>query len=322
MDPRNHATPLAPVVLNVPRVQIVRQSASEIRMHVGMLAVSLLIASSFPVAASIAGDLNSMVLTLLRFALASLLFLPLVALRHRSELLPSLRSFLGYAALSAPLVAYFVAMFAALKTTTAVNTGALFTLGPGFAALFSWLIAGERLPGRRILALVIGMLGALWVVFRDEPARILVLGLAEGDVLFIAGTILFGLYTVLIRRLHRGEPMHVMTLWTLVTGTGWLLLLGWDDLVAVRWSAVEPRVFAAIAYLGVFTTLLSFLLTQMAVRVLGPMRTMAYTYLNPALVALFSWALGDTGLSWILLPGIGLTAASMLVLQRDSAAAS
>jgi len=102
-----------------------------------MLMATVLIATSFPVVASIAGAMDSVVLTLLRFALASLLFLPLVALRYRLEVIPNWRSLVRYAALSAPLVGFFLAMFEALRTTTAVNSGALFTFGPSFAALFA-----------------------------------------------------------------------------------------------------------------------------------------------------------------------------------------
>lgn len=287
-----------------------------------MIVATLLISTSFPVVASIAGAMDSLVLTLLRFALASLLFLPLVALRHRRELIPTWSSLGRYALLSAPLVGFFFAMFEALRTTNAVNTGALITFGPCFAALIALVLVGERTGGQRLVALVTGMVGAVWVVFRGEVSRLVELDLAMGDAIFLAGTVSIGLYTVLIKRLHRGEPMAVMTFWTLVTGTGWLFLLGWDELAAVSWGEVEPRVLGWLAYLAVFTTLISFLLTQKAVTVIGPTRVMAYTYLNPALVALLAWTLGDGAIGWLSLPGLVLTLASTVVLQRCDIPAS
>ena len=288
------------------------------RAHGMMVLATLLVATSFPVVASIAGAMESVVLTFLRFALASLLFLPLVALRHRGYLIPNWRSLARYAALSAPLVGFFFAMFEALRTTTTVNTGALFTFVPSFAAVLAFVLLGERIAGKRIVALVAGMVGAMWVVFRGDPSRFMELQLTAGDDFFVAGTASLGLYAVLIKRIHRGEPMAVMTFWTLVTGSGWLLLLGWGELVAVRWSEVEPRVLGAVSYLAIFTTLISFLLTQMAITVIGPTRTMAYTYLNPALVALLAWTLGDGAIGWMSVPGVGLTLVSMVVLQRGS----
>jgi len=283
-----------------------------------MVLASLLIATSFPVVASIAGALDSLTLTLLRFVLASLLFLPLVALRYRTEAIPGKAALIRYATLSAPLVGFFCAMFEALRTTTAINTGALFTFVPNFAALFTLLILGERLTGRHLVALGTGMIGALWVVFRGDPSRVMALDLVSGDAIFLAGTASLGLYAVLIKRLHRGEPMAVMTFWTLVTGSGWLLMLGWDTFDAICWQEIEPGVFGAIAYLAIFTTLVTFLLTQKAVAVIGPTQTMAYNFLNPTLVALLAWILGDGALGWMVLPGVGFTLLSMAVLQRGN----
>lgn len=288
------------------------------RAHVTMVVSTLLVATSFPAVAAVAGTLDSTVLTLLRFALASLLFLPLVALRHGRETIPSGRSLVRYAVLSAPLVGFFFAMFEALRTTTAVNTAALFTLGPSFAALFALLLLRERLTSRQLVSLLVATLGATWVVLRGDPSRLLEFDLVVGDGYFIAGTAALGLYSTLVKRLHRCEPMAVMTFWTLVTGTGWLLLLSWSELPSIGWGAIEPPVFAGIGYLAVFTTLVTFMLGQRAVVVIGPTRMMAYTYLNPAIVALIAWIIGDGAIDWAMVPGIALTLVAMISLQRPS----
>lgn len=281
-----------------------------------MIFASLLIATSFPVVASIADALDSLMLTLLRFILASVLFLPLVVLHYRTQTIPNLAALIRYATLSAPLVGFFYAMFEALKTTTVINTGALFTFVPGFAALFARIILGERLTSRHWFALGTGMIGALWVVFRGDFSRILALDLVFGDATFLAGTASLGLYAVLVKRLHRNEPMAVMTFWTLVTGSGWLLFLGWNTFATIHWHTIDLLVFEAIAYLAIFTTLITFLLTQKAVAIIGPTQTMAYNYLNPTLVALIAWALGGNALHGMTLPGVGLTLVSMALLRH------
>ncbi len=289
--------------------------------HTTMIVSTFLVATSFPVVAAVAGALDSAVLTLLRFGLASLLFLPLVAARHGRETIPSGRSLVRYAVLSAPLVGFFFAMFEALRTTTPVNTAALFTLGPSFAALFAFLCLRERLAPRQLVALLIATLGAMWVVLRGDPSRILSLDFVVGDAYFLAGTALLGLYSTLVKRLHRCEPMEVMTFWTLVTGTGWLLLSRWSELSSIRWDAIELQTIIAIGYLAVFATLITFLLGQRAVVVIGPTRMMAYAYLNPALVGLATWVLGDGAVGWAAVPGIALTLAAMISLQRHTSPA-
>lgn len=278
---------------------------------------TLLVATSFPVVESIAGDLDSAVLAVVRFALAALLFLPLVVARHGRRVLPTWRSLVRYALLSAPLVGFFFGMFEALRTTTAVHTAALFTFAPAFAAVFSLLLLHERFSLRRVLGLGLGMLGASWVALGGDPERLVALHFVAGDAIFLAATASLGLYGALVKRLHRGEPLEIMTFWTLVTGTAWLLLLGHDPLTHVPWTAFEPRVLVAVGYLALFTTLITFLLTQSATLVIGPTRALSYTYLNPILVAVLAWTLGADALGLAALPGVGLTFASMVVLQTD-----
>lgn len=287
------------------------------RAHASMLLSALLVATSFPVVATISGVLDSAVLTFLRFALASLIFLPLVAIRYRGHWIPSLLAFLRYALLSAPLVGFFVAMFEALRTSNSVNTGALFTLAPGFATVLAFLLLGERSSRTRLIALCLATIGALWVVFRGDIDALMSVDLVIGDAYFVAGTASLGLYVVLIKRLHKGEPMAIVTFWTLVSGTIWLSLFCGPQVLALKSSVLTVKLFAAISYLAVFTTLITFVLTQAAIVVIGPTRTMAYNYLNPTLVALLIWALGENTLNWQAIPGIAMTLSAMLILQRQ-----
>ena len=93
------------------------------RVHAQVLLSRALVATSFVVGAEITHGLAPELLTLLRFALATLLFLPYVAWRHGLAL-PSLRALAGYAAISAAIVSFFWAMFEALRWTSALNTAA------------------------------------------------------------------------------------------------------------------------------------------------------------------------------------------------------
>lgn len=287
------------------------------KAHAAMVVSTLLVATSFPAVSMVAGALHSAVLTTLRFALAALLFLPWIAARHPGGLRPDRRAILRYAILSAPLVGFFVAMFEALRTTTPLNTAAIFTLVPSFVAVFAFFLLRERVDARRGIALSLGTVGALWVVSRGEPSRLLALDFAVGDAWFLAGTASLGLYAVLVKRLHRGEPQAVMTFWTLVTGALWLTAFAGHRTFEVAWTEVPPRVFAVTACLAAFTTLATFFLTQYAATVVGPTRTMAYTFWNPALVAVLAWAIDGARVDAAAWPGVALTVLAT-VAMRDA----
>jgi len=293
------------------------RGVSVARVHAQMLISRGLVATSFPVGAAITHGLDPAMLTLIRFALAALLFAPFIVLRHRL-VLPPPRALARYAAISACLVTFFWCMFQGLRFTSALNAAALFPLVPGLAALFAALIAHERLGVHRLAALGVGLVGALWVVFRGDPERALALAFNRGDLIFFGGCLALALYTPLVRRLHRGEPAAVMTFWILVTGTGWLLLLNNTAIWTTDWAAVDAAVFAGIAYLAVFTTIITFFIQQHATLHIGPTRVTSYSYLNPALVVLVEWAAGQGLPPPMVWPGIAIILAAILVVQSGA----
>lgn len=291
-------------------------SALQRRAHLLVFGASALIATSFPVGAAITHGLDSLVLTLLRFSLAALLFGPIVAWRFGLPL-PDWRDLLRYATVSAALVGFFWGMFVALRYTSALNTGTIFTLTPVVAAITSYFLLRERLGRVALLALLLALIGAIWVIFRGDLAAALSLQLGRGDLIMLAATVSMGVYGPLIKWLHRGEPMARMTFWIMVTGAGWLLLLSAGRLGEVEWGAISPSVLWGIAYLAVFTTLITFFVFQWATTVVGPTRVMSYIFLNPALVLLLGLAMGDAlppALTW---PGLVLSLGATLLLQRS-----
>ncbi len=288
-----------------------------VRVHAQLLLGRALVATSFPVGAAIAHGLQPERLTLLRFALATLLFAPYVAWRHGLAM-PSARALAGYALIGGCLVTFFWCMFAALRLTTALNAAALFTVLPGIAALYGAVLVRERLGRRRLAALILGAVGALWVVFRGDLGLLLSLDINKGDLIFLAGLLAMGLYTPLVQRLRRDEPAAVMTFWTMATGTVWLLLLNNRAVFQTDWHAVEAQVLAGIAYLAVFTTIISFFIIQHATLHLGSTRVMSYSYLTPAFVVAIDWALGKGLPSPMTWPGIAIIVAAMFVVQSGA----
>jgi len=276
---------------------------------------TLLIATSFPVGAAIAKGLDPAVLTLLRFMLAAALFAPVIAWRYGLHW-PGWRALAGYAAISLCITGFFWAMFEALRYTTALNTGTLFVLIPSFAALYSFVLLGQRMGRYQLVALALGIVGALWVIFRGDVDRLLALDLNRGDAIFFVGILLMGANAPLVKRLHRSEPPAVITFWSLMTGCVWLLLFTNAKLWTTDWAAIDLGVFGGIAYLAIFTTILSTFFFQAATLKIGPNRVAAYTYVNPLLVVLIDWAIG-LGLPPLrVLPGVVITLAATFVLQQ------
>lgn len=282
-------------------------------IHLLMVICAALVSTSFTVGAAIAAGLDPAVLTLVRFLVATAMLAPYVMLRHGLQFSWSLS---GRAALiSLCLVFFFWCMFLALRYTTALNTSVIFTLVPSIAGIYAVILVRERLAARQLAALAVGMVGSVWVIFRGDPGLLLAMAWNQGDAIFFGGCLAMGLYTPLVRRLHRGESMVVLTFWILVTGSLWLLLLTAGRLPHVLWAEVPLMVWAGIGYLAFFTTVVSFFLTQYAIPFIGPTRVMAYSYCYPAMVVVLDLLLGHGLPDLMVLPGVVIVIAAMLVLQ-------
>jgi drug/metabolite transporter (DMT)-like permease len=284
------------------------------KVHLLMFLCAVLVSGSFPVGAAISRDLDPAVLTLIRFALASVLFAPLIWFRY--TLVVSFGALSRYSLISATLVIFFWCMFLSLRYTTALNTSAIFTLVPGLAGLYAMVLNREKLGRARFVALFLGIAGALWIIFRGDVGLLVDFSWNKGDLIFLIGCFFMGLYTPLVRLFHRGEPMLQMAFWIMVTGTFWLLLLAGPKLIYVSWPDVSPGVWAGIGYLAVFSTIITFFLTQYAILFLGPTRVMAYSYLYPGLVLVFDLLFGGAWPGVKILPGIVIVLAAMIVVQQ------
>lgn len=284
-------------------------------VHGCMLLSALLVSTSFIVGKIITPHLDPVVLTLIRFLVASLFFAPYVR-RHHALSIPSLSALARYSLISGALAGFFWLMFLSLRITSPLHTAVIFTTVPGLSGIYSWFILRERLGLHRTLALLLAMTGALWVIFEGNLQSLLLLDLNQGDLIFFGGCLLMALYTPLVKLLYRGEPMAVMTLWVLITGCGWLLLFSAVKLPALEWTTVPVVAWIGIAYLALFTTIITFFITQWATLHLGSTRVMAYSYLYPPLIVLLEWFISQALPTGKTMLGILIILPAMVIVQR------
>ena len=281
-----------------------------------MLSFSALVAGSFSLGSMAAPLIDPMALTSARFLLAGLL-VGLAAFATTGIRRSALAAPWRYLVLGSLLAAYFVLMFQGLKTAEPVSTAAVFTLTPIMAAGFGWMTLRQRLTPRMALALIVGAVGALWVIFRADPARLLSLHVGQGEVIYFAGCVAHALYAPLVRKLNRGEPAVVFTFGMMVAGWVLLTLAGWQPIQATDWANLPAIVWIALIYVAVAASAATFVLLQFATMRLPAAKVMAYTYLVPSWVILWEIALGRPAPPLAILGGVTLSVLALALLIKD-----
>ena len=283
--------------------------------HVLALVAMIFISTIFSVGDEIADTMPASVLMALRFGLAALMLAPYAIWRYGLGGL-AVKGLWRYAILSVLSTIFFWSMFEGLKSTDSLNTSAISTTIPGFTALYAAILMRERLGRYRLAALLLGMAGTVWVVFRGDPERLLALELSKGDALFFAGCISMGLYAALIPKLHRGEPVPVMSFWITVMVAAMFLALANVDMAEVAWGEISNGVWGAVFWLAIGPTILTFFLIQTTSLTIGSTRVQSYSYLIPAFVLVLDWAMGRGLPSAMTIPGIVIVVLATIVIQR------
>ncbi|WP_298839827.1 DMT family transporter [uncultured Roseobacter sp.] len=287
-----------------------------LRGHAAMLAFSALVAGSFSLGAQAANDIEPAALNAVRFVIAAMVIgAALLATRGMPE--GGFRAPWRYVVLGALLAVYFVLMFEGLKTAPPVSAAAVFTLTPVVAGFFGWLLLRQVTTARMALALSIGAVGALWVIFRADFAAFRAFEVGRGELTYFAGCVSHAFYTPMVRRLNRGESPVVSTFGTLLAGALLLLVWGWSDLRATPWADLPGIVWVTILYTAVFASAATFVLLQYASLRLPSAKVMAYTYLTPSWVIIWEVAQGKSPPPPLVAAGVALTVLALLLLLRD-----
>jgi drug/metabolite transporter (DMT)-like permease len=227
-------------------------------------------------------------LVAMRLGLAGVLLLPVLALRGgMPSLLAHPRQLLvlgvPYTALPFMLLAY-----ASLHITAGL-VAVLNATAPLFAALIAHFFLKERLGRRSAWGLVIGFGGVavlMWgsVSFKSGNGLLAVLAVLGTSMLWGVGAN----YTR--KRLSGANPM-VITVGSLLAASLFLAPFAWAG-----WPSQNPspRAWAEMAFLGVGSSGMGFLMYFRLLHRIGPVRAMSVTFLNPVVaIAAGVWYLGE-----------------------------
>lgn len=257
--------------------------------HAGMLLWALLIAASFSAAAQVSQAIDPILLTGLRLLFCALVFLPLLLFKGDTAM--TARGLFGHAVLGLLLAVYFGSLFEALRYTSAVNTGTMFTLVPLLTLLFEAVLMPDSNLKQRVLPMLIAAAGAVLLVLKGAgPGELPSLYAVS---VYGIGCLAMALYSPLSQRLKasslKGRGPVGMTFWNMLFGALFLLAFcgfsgGWRSA-----SLLTVSDFWWLIYLAVFATLATFWLLHRAIGVIAPSSVISYIYLSTMFLTSFHW---------------------------------
>jgi len=179
-----------------------------------------------------------------------------------------------------------------------------------FTALVGFLFFGEKIGGRRALALFTGFAGVVVLASGRTAGASVGLAVAAGA----TASFLYGVGINLVRRHLTGLPPAAVAAATI--GTSALLVL---PFALATWPAhaIPARSWVSAALLGVLCTGAAFVLYYRLVARIGPGRASTVTYLIPVFGVLWAWALLGETPSWSMAVAGALILGSVAISQRS-----
>jgi drug/metabolite transporter (DMT)-like permease len=238
----------------------------------------------------------------IRFGVASVLLYAWAKLTNRALSRVERADWPIIAGLGLTAIAGYNWLFLTGLTLAPASDGAIIV--PGLAPVFTAVIAGavlhERLGVRGFIGLAVAAFGLFLVV---NPVGGTTDHRLLGDLLFIAGAALWGVYSVIARVASRRFSAVSATLYGTAFGTLVLIPAAILEGGEASIAAAPAGALLSIAYLTVFGTVLAFVFLNMGVARIGAARASAFALLVPIIGVLTSVALLNETLGPLTLVG-------------------
>lgn len=242
------------------------------------------------------GHLPPLTTAFWRFALGTATLLAVWAHREGPGTLPrTWAAWWGLASLGlSGVFAYNWFFFKGLALTEAGAAALVITTNPALTALLSALLLGERLSPGKLAGFILAAAGALVVLSGGHLSRLLSLHLGPGAGLLGAAVCCWVAYVLLGRVVLRGVSPLTATTAAFALGLPFLGVAAGREAPLASVFAAPAEAWAALLFMGLFSSAIAFLWFYEGVRALGASRASVFIYLVPGFALLFShWLLGE-----------------------------
>jgi len=199
--------------------------------------------------------------------------------------------------------AYNLFFFNGLTLIGAGRAALIIALNPVAITICSALVYREPLPLSRILGIPVSVLGAVVVISRGDPLVLLSGGIGRGELLISGCVLTWTLYSIIGKSAMRGLSPLAAVCWSSIAGTTLLLVPAlyfgsFGEAPSFPWST-----WVAIAFLGLFGTVIGFYWYFQGIREIGPSRAAVFINFVPVNGVLLATLLLHESLSLSLLTG-------------------
>jgi len=187
--------------------------------------------------------------------------------------------------------------FKGLALSTPINSSVLVTITPIIVLILSALLIKEKITGRKVFGIAIGLLGALELIFFGTEIRQDAPNIPLGNFLILMNSVFYGSYLITVRPLlDKYHPFTFMK-WLFTLGIFLVLPFGYQEFLEIDFVNLPTEAILSIIFVVVGTTFCTYLFNIFALTQLKASTLSAFVYVQPLIGILYATATGKDTLT-------------------------
>lgn len=187
--------------------------------------------------------------------------------------------------------------FKGLALSTPINSAVLVTTTPIIVLILSAIWIKEKISGRKILGIGIGLIGALGLIFFSTETRQDAPNIPLGNFLILMNSVFYGSYLIVVKTLiDKYHPFTFMK-WLFTLGIFLVLPFGLREFMEIDFAHLPFEAILSIVFVVVGTTFCTYLFNIFALTQLRASTLSAFVYVQPLIGILYAVATGKDTLT-------------------------
>jgi drug/metabolite transporter (DMT)-like permease len=251
-----------------------------------------------------------------RWIVALVILLPFTWKHARQDWSAAMRSWKILLLLSLFGISWFNAMlYAAVRTTTAMNGALIQTAMPAFILLITLLLYREMVSKIQLAGVALCIGGACFVVLRGDWRVILDLSFVEGDLIMIVAVVFYASYSALLPKRPEIHPLSFLT-YSIAFGILGLLPVYLAELALTESFEISAAVVFSILFVAVFPSIVAYLCWNRGIDMIGANRAGLFINLIPVFASILAILLLNESLQYYHVLGMICIFAGMVLFNR------
>ncbi len=189
--------------------------------------------------------------------------------------------------------------FKGLSYTTPINASVMMVSTPILVLIFASIILKEKLIKRKILGVVIGLIGAVILIVYGSSDGVNAKNMMLGNFLVFINAASYAMYLVIVKKLIEKYNPIVFVKWLYLFGLLFVIPFGISELSEVQWQLMPTSIYLKAGFVVLFTTCITYLFNLFALSKLKPTTVSVFIYLQPVIASIYALIVGSDSLNMV-----------------------